>query len=162
MDIEKISLERVTEQQIKSIKYGDFKALSEKLGVEMEKTFGVKKDVLAKDLWRGVCAKREQLEAGMSEEDIAKDNLARKEKRAKNILDAKMLEELEKERAKKEILEKQEKKPITREQALAYIKKIEDSLTYKKKTPGQRKSSMQKLNKFKLIVENMDKENKED
>ena len=136
MDIEKISLEKVTEQEIKSIKYGDFKTLSEKLGVE-------------------------QLEAGMSEDDIAKDNLARKEKRAKNILDAKMLEELEKERAKNEILEKQEKKPITREQALAYIKKIEDSLTYKKKTPGQRKNSMSKLNKFKLIVENMDKENKE-
>jgi hypothetical protein len=158
MDIEKISLEKVTEQQIKEIKYGDFKKLSEKLGVEMEKTFGVKKAVLAKDLWRAVCAKREQLEAGMSEEDIAKDNLARKQKREKNILDAKMLEELEKERAKNVVLEKQEKKPITKEQAEQYIKKIEDSLMYKKKTPGQKKNSLMKLRKFKLILEAINKE----
>ena len=100
MDIEKMSLEKITKHEIESIKYGDFKKLSEKLGVEMEKTFGVKKNVLAKDLWRAVCAKREQLEAGMTEEEITKDNLARKQKRAKAILDAKAQEELEKERAK--------------------------------------------------------------
>ena len=119
-----------------------------------------RKNVLAKDLWRGVCAKREQLEAGMTEEDIAKDNLARKEKREKNILDAKMLEELEKERAKNIVLEKQEKKPITKEQAQEYIKKIEGSLMHKKKTPGQKKNSLMKLRKFKLILEAINKEEK--
>lgn len=158
MDIEKLSLAKITEQEIKSVKYGELKKLAEKLGVIVEVPFGVKKAVIVKDIWRAVCAKREQIEAGMTEEEVKADNLKRKEKKEKAILDAKAQEELEKERAKNEVLQNQEKKPMTREQVENFILKIEKSLEFKKKTPGQKKNSLAKLRNLKLILENMDKE----
>lgn len=153
-----IELQTVKKHQISEVNYNLLKDLSEKLGVSIDTTFGVKKDKLVNEIWRKVCAKREQIEAGLTEQEIIEDNKRREEQRELNKEKAKAIKEMEKEAEVKEAEQKQEKKPVTKEYALWAIERLETSLKVKRKTPGQRASTLKKLKEWNLRLEQIEKQ----
>lgn len=158
-----IELATITFKQIDDTKYGELNMLIEHLGVSIKTTFGKKKDVICKEIWRAVKIKREQLEAGLSDEEIAKDNEER-EKLRNEGKEAQKIEALKKEQKEVEKIvqtNKESKQPITKEYAIMAIATIQKSLRIKKKTPGQRKNSLAKLRKYELILADYEKQEQE-
>ena len=149
----KYTIESVTQEQLRNIKYHNLGEALNSLGIKEVWKSGVKKDVMLKKAWNKILIRREQIEKGMTEEQIEIDNKLREEVKAGNRLAAKKSEELAIEREAKEVVEEVAKKEYTEEQVRKTIERLEFSTSIKTKSPFRRSQGLKKLRKWKMILE---------